>query len=48
MAEKIINCRGRSEEKCIHIFKMKEGRENEKKSIWKTKRLERVNLEMSK
>jgi hypothetical protein len=46
MAEIIIDCGKRSEETCV--FEMKEKRENEKKSIRKEKRLERVNLEMSK
>jgi hypothetical protein len=48
MTEKIIDCKGRNEEKCIHVFDMKEDRENEKKSIRKKKGFERVNLEMSK
>jgi hypothetical protein len=47
MTEIIIDCEGRCEEKCIHVFDMKEESENEKKSIRKKKGLERVNLEMS-
>jgi len=48
ITEIIIDCEGRSEEKCIHVFDMKEERENEKKSIRKKKGFQRVNLEMSK
>jgi len=48
MTEIIIDCEGRSEEKCMHVFDMKEDRENENKSIRKKKGFERVNLEMSK
>ena len=48
MTEIIIDCEGKSEEKCMHVFDMKEEGENEKKSIWKKKGFERVNLEMSK
>jgi hypothetical protein len=48
MTEVITDCEGRNEEKCMHVFDMKEERENEKKSIRKKKGFERVNLEMSK
>jgi hypothetical protein len=48
MTEIIIDCEGRSEEKCMHVFDMKEERENKNKSIQKKEGSERVNLEMSK
>jgi len=48
MTEIIIDCEGRSDKKCVHVFDMKEERKNDNKSIPKKKGFERVNLEMSK
>lgn len=48
MTEIIIDCDGRNEEKCMHVFDMKEESENEKKSMRKKKDLRGLILKCRK